>query len=191
MQIWILDNFQFENCRFRIGIIWFSWIIYHFRQKCIYMIFIWIIFKITKNVRNRKVHPWYDDELRILKLEVRKRERSKNKICNDSTYRDHYKAFKAKYNSLLSRKKAEFYNSKISENESDQKCLFEIVNKLQNKKRTTLLPDHISQKSLANEFSVYFKDKIDKIVDSFTPDSDANASDVKDIPTFGIFWYQN
>ena len=143
---------------------------------------------VTKTLRNRQNRAWYDQELRSLKQEVRKQERFKNKLCDsDTSYRNKYNVLKTKYNKLLSTKKAEFYNSKISEHESDQKQLFKIVDNLKNKKRSNPLPDHSSRETLANDFASYFKTKIDKITDSFTPVDTTCDTNCTEIPIFSAF----
>ena len=144
---------------------------------------------ITKRISSKTANPWYDQELRDQKRELRQYERrSKDKLCGaESSFRLKFKTIRNRYNELLSDKKADYFNTKISENEKDQKCLFKIVNNLQNKSTSNPLPDHSSQQSLANSFASYFKGKIDKIVDSFTVDDGVETSYTSNVPRFGEF----
>ena len=124
---------------------------------------------VKKSVRLQTQHPWYDQELKDLKSKVRQSERSKNKICGPHPAdRDKFKLLRNQYNKLLLSKKSDYYNKKIKEVGSDQKRLFDIVNKLQKKSKSNPLPDHKSQEVLANDFASYFKGKIDKIVESYS-----------------------
>ena len=70
---------------------------------------------------------------------------------------------------------------------SDQKRLFDIVNKVQKKSKSNPLPDHKLQEVLANDLASFFKGKIDKSVESFTPDDSFNLENTRDVPQFSAF----
>ena len=68
---------------------------------------------------------------------------------------------------LQEKKKEQYYTSKIRNASNKPKMLFKVVNTLMDRERVTVLPTANSDTLLANNFRLYFKDKISKIRKSF------------------------
>ena len=68
---------------------------------------------------------------------------------------------------MLSNEKATYYKSRINDCVGDQKALFSIANELMHRGKPNTLPEHESSALLAEEFSGFFIDKIDKIRQGF------------------------
>mgnify|MGYP003953543213 CR=1 FL=1 len=85
-------------------------------------------------------------------------------------------------NSLVSNAKSRFYSQQIEKNKNDPKKLWQELNKTLHRSTDCVLPDHDSDKTLANEFVNFFKEKIELIRASFPPLTDgksqSNTSDV-------------
>ena len=84
---------------------------------------------------------------------------------------DNFKASSKRYCAILESKKTAFYSDKIRNCGTNQKTLFAIVNDIRRIGKTQSLPEHSSSESLANDFARFFKEKIEKIVDTFPADS--------------------
>ena len=69
---------------------------------------------------------------------------------------------------LALNKQKEYYRRKIGEC-NGQKEMYSCVNKLLDRKKECVLPEHTSPVELANQFVKYFKEKIDTIRSSFPP----------------------
>ena len=61
----------------------------------------------------------------------------------------------------------DYYQAKIEESAGDQKALYKVTDKLLGKNKTRQLPDHEDRKVLANGLAGYFKQKIDKLQETF------------------------
>ena len=68
---------------------------------------------------------------------------------------------------MIRKAKCNHFNQLFLENAKDQKRLFQIADKLLHRKHTSTLPQSQSDEKLANEFSIFFTDKIKKIRDNF------------------------
>ena len=77
---------------------------------------------------------------------------------------------------LLTIKKVSFFNSEITENAGNQKELFGLFKRLINKSKGVIYPESLGDQELANEFSVFFHEKIQKINDTFPRKNDENES---------------
>ena len=66
--------------------------------------------------------------------------------------------------------KTAFYSDKIRNCGSNQKALFTVVNDIRKKGKNQSLPEHSSSETLANDFATFFKEKFEKIVDTFPTD---------------------
>ena len=122
-----------------------------------------------KKVRSKKIrpqNPWFDEEILSAKKDRRRRERVWLKT-RSQTDKDNFKASSKYYNSVLERKKTAFYSKKIKDCGTNQRALFAIITDIRRKGDKPALPEHTSDETLANDFARYFKEKIEKIVDSF------------------------
>ena len=112
--------------------------------------------------------PWFDDKLANLwpnrskaERKVRKQRSGKNqqKTRNNPDLLS-YVQCKNTYNYHLKKKKINYYNNSIKDNESDKKSLFRIINTLKKKSNDTPNPVSNSDKQLADEFASFFADKV-------------------------------
>lgn len=72
-------------------------------------------------------------------------------------------------NYILNKAKQKFYSELISANAGDSRKLWKGLNTVLHSKANTVLPDSNDSKSLANNFCMFFKDKITKIQNTFPP----------------------
>ena len=70
-------------------------------------------------------------------------------------------------NKLCATAKRDYYQAKIKESAGDQKALYKVTDKLLAKNKTRQLPEHEDRKVLANGLAGYFKQKIDKLQETF------------------------
>ena len=68
---------------------------------------------------------------------------------------------------LLEAQKTEYLKTELSKCEKDPKLLYKQFNKIMHRQKTNPLPEHQSDKGLADQFNQFFKDKIDKIRRTF------------------------
>ena len=59
--------------------------------------------------------------------------------------------------------KRSYFKDKIEENSTNPRALFTIIEKVLHRKTESALPEHTSQKVMAENFSTYFQSKISKI----------------------------
>ena len=64
---------------------------------------------------------------------------------------------------MVTHAKSDYYSEKVSAAETDQKALFQIVDKLLHSCKETSLPTHDSLENLCDSFGLYFQEKISKI----------------------------
>ena len=72
---------------------------------------------------------------------------------------------------MINQAKIDHYSSLVEESSGNQKKLFNIVEKLLHKPKTSVLPSTHSDQDLANAFSNFFVTKIKNIRRSFLPAS--------------------
>ena len=115
----------------------------------------------TRTITVRPKQPWYDesvDEARKIKRKAEKMWRKTGLTVHKEIYISKKKAL----TEVIKSAKTNFYRNRL-DNNPGQKELFNCVNELLNKTKTTSLPKHTSKTDLANEMSDYFSDKIKKI----------------------------
>ena len=59
--------------------------------------------------------------------------------------------------------KQEYYLEKIGDRGSDPKNLYKVINELLHRRRDIVLPSYDSNKNMANQFSSFFLNKMEKI----------------------------
>ena len=64
---------------------------------------------------------------------------------------------------MIKKAKTEFYKDRLSRASGDQKVLFNCVDELLNKTKSSSLPSHTSKTELANEMADFFMEKVRKI----------------------------
>lgn len=122
---------------------------------------------ITKRVPNRVRQPWFNSELRGMKIEKRKLERKWRHTRVQSDYYK-FKVMRSRMNCYMSICKSEYYANLIGKNEGDQKQLFRIIENLLHKKKEIPYPDSCTPIKLACNFNDFFCRKIDLIRSKFS-----------------------
>ena len=115
-----------------------------------------------KTITIRPSAPWYSEQIRDAKLLRRKYERRwrRTKLCIDH---DIYKEQCKLVSNMIDNARSTHYNEQIITNSSDQKALYQVVDKLMHRKSEPMLPSHDSLEDLANKFADFFADKIVRI----------------------------
>ncbi len=116
----------------------------------------------TKNILLRQPPKLLSEDI---KNEKRIRRQLQRKMRSTDTDLDRM-AFAAQRNLVnykIESSKRDFLQSQVEEAGSDQKKLFEIVKSLTRQTKESPLPEYTSAKTLANEFVMYFEDKITRI----------------------------
>ena len=121
----------------------------------------------TKQIKVVPQAPWFDSEYKNMRKLRRKAEKKckKTKLQAD---KDAFVALRKQTTKLALNKQKEYYRRKIGEC-NGQKEMYNCVNKLLDRKKECVLPEHTSPVELANQFVKYFKEKIDTIRKSFPP----------------------
>ena len=110
--------------------------------------------------------PWFDKDyvdLRKLRRSAEQRYRRSGREADKKIY---VGLRKQAINSSFEKKK-NYVREKLQQNSG--RTLYSVVNKLMDNEKEVILPKAASDKELANNFLVYFKEKIEKIRSSFTP----------------------
>ncbi|XP_052791884.1 uncharacterized protein LOC128226025 [Mya arenaria] len=121
----------------------------------------------TKTIVLRPSCPWYTESLHDAKHQKRKLERKwrDSKLAVDhQIYRQHC----SEVNKLLKQSRIDYYTSQITQCGNDYKKLFKVTNTLLGKSNEVTLPSHSSPEQMAQDFSDFFVNKIEKIRDSIT-----------------------
>ena len=74
-----------------------------------------------------------------------------------------YIELKNKVNNMIADSKVDYLKEKLGRASASHSTLFQYINSLLNRSQSSSLPDHDSAEELANRFSNFFKEKIDKI----------------------------
>ncbi|CAC5407956.1 unnamed protein product [Mytilus coruscus] len=80
-----------------------------------------------------------------------------------------------KVSKLLLKFKKDYFSTKISEIEHDQKQLHRLTNDFMGNRREVILPSHNDEKVLADKFCEFFVGKISAIRDNLTAKNDASS----------------
>ncbi|KAJ8036476.1 hypothetical protein HOLleu_20464 [Holothuria leucospilota] len=114
-----------------------------------------------RSVVLRPSSPWYCDELRKAKWMKRRSERKWLKSgleIDKQIYCDQSKA----YHCMIEQAKCNYHRNEIAK--CDEKQLFKLVDRISNPASSPKLPDHDCKKSLANDFSCFFHNKIQMLL---------------------------
>ena len=116
---------------------------------------------VNRTVTSRPFCEWYTDELRQTKREVRRLERKYIKtrtLCDLGIFRGKCHFYKEQLDSA----KTQFYCDKFSN--CDDRKLFQMVNNLSMPNvGGTIFPESRSKQLLANNFSLFFEEKIKRL----------------------------
>ena len=114
----------------------------------------------------RKCHsqPWFDDQVKMEIRLWRMKEQKWKSDPNEYNYITFYKQ-KRYITGLIKSKKQLFYVTKIQQNANNPKEIFNITNKLLGRNDQLPLPAFEDKSNLANDFSSFFINKIDQIME--------------------------
>ena len=140
---------------------------------------------ITKTITIRPYSPWFNDDIKLAKTERRRLERRWRK-SKSSVDLERYKVSYRRVMELCLEAKTAYFKNKINACSGDQKAIFKISDNLLFRKKNNILPTFSDPKELANDFSDFFKQKINKIqneLQSSRQHDNASFHDqTKDIP---------
>ena len=123
--------------------------------------------EVTKVITERKKKPWFGDDLKQQKRIVRRREKVFRKYQSQSCWTALVRERK-KYRKMLFDAKTVCYSKKVEDCKGEVKGLYRMVNTLMGTSSENPLPNHISDKDLAEDFADFFMVKIQKIRDNLT-----------------------
>ena len=118
--------------------------------------------EVTKVITEKKKIPWFGDDLKQQKRIVRRREKVLRKYRLQS-YWIALNRERKKYRKMLFEEKTVCYSKQVKNCRGDIKGLYEMVNTLMGTSSDNPLPNHTSDKDLAEDFANFFMDKIQKI----------------------------
>ncbi len=118
----------------------------------------------SRTVSLRNPTPWSSEDIKPEKLKRRRLERKwrRSRLQVDH---DCFKSQKNRVNAMLNAFKIKFYSNLVKKNFNNPRALFKIINRALHRKEDTSIPFHVSEIDVANEFSTFFKDKIQSIHD--------------------------
>ena len=132
----------------------------------------------TKRTKALTLKPWIDEEVIYERKLRRKCERHMLKTRNSDTVTK-YREQRNRVNNLIEQKKIAFFHKSIADCSGDQKAIYQLIKKLANKPTTPIYPESFDDKTLADQFSQFFKTKIEKINALF---SDNDVSQPTTVP---------
>ena len=132
---------------------------------------------LSKEITCRPNAPWYNDELRKAKQNLRRLEHKK-RSSGLEVNNQNFKFFSSQYCHLIREAKKNFHVSKFRD--CDYRDLFKKVQKLCDANQTMVLPSTDSDELLAERFSKFFKEKISRIIDKLHTASSASADSPSD-----------
>ncbi len=115
-----------------------------------------------KMIMERTKVPWFNDELKRIKVKRRKLERRMLK-SNCPCVKKLYRAFCNKYSAKLKSAKRLYYSELIDQCSGDTRNLFKVVSSLSKVRNENPLPAHTDLGQLANEFGEFFYRNIELI----------------------------
>ena len=92
-----------------------------------------------------------------------------------------------KCNSILRVSKSQYYSDLVAKNQDDSKKLWQTINKILHRTKSSTIPDDTSDLSLANKFGSYFIEKIMKIRTTFTSNDFHISPPVEPVAKFSSF----
>ena len=115
-----------------------------------------------RTVTIRPAAPWYSEELKSEKREKRQLERrwrASRSMRDREAYTRQCKVLK----DLLCSSRSNYYSNLVAENQSNMRSLFAVFSKLLHRRHEAKYPKHDSSSSLANDFVLFFGDKMRRI----------------------------
>ena len=145
----------------------------------------------TTRTKKRPSSPWFTKELQEIKRLKRRCERVYRKLGTKLS-KNAYKSAKKRYNSSMTATREEYYKNKLDETKKDMKSMYKTLNRVLGQEKQLIYPTNKNAKSVANEMSDFFLDKITNIRESisqaYTPSFEKEMShekpDVKPLKKF-------
>ena len=129
----------------------------------------------TKRITKRETTPWFTDEVKSMKKQLRRKEQIWHKQRTPQLW-FLLKQMRNEYNRLLNRTKINAISTRVSEWKTDTKKLYNLIRYLTRTSTSNPLPPSSSDEEMANEFADYFMNKIQSIRDSLDTSSKYLAS---------------
>ena len=123
--------------------------------------------EVTQVITERKNKPWFGDDLKQQKRIVKRREKCLGNI-DYNPFGLHWIGKERNTGKCYLRQKTACYGKQVKDCRDDIKGLYKMVNTLMVTSSNNPLPNHTSDKDLAEEFADFFMDKIQKIRDNLT-----------------------
>ena len=117
--------------------------------------------------KSRLKSKWFNSKLQGLKRKRRQAERKHKKHPNSVNY-EKLKKIKNNYNYELKSARSSFYNKKITDSIKESKNLFDTLSKLSGNKKCKTLPSQGTEKTIAENMTNFYVDKIQKIRDEIS-----------------------
>lgn len=115
---------------------------------------------ISKRTQNSRIRqPWYNSDIHQARRERRRLEKRWRKSRSE-THHELYIKQNRLVNAMIDDAKAAYYKSQFKD--ADSKSVFKLVNGLLNKNKR-ILPNHNSEKQLADDFANFFSEKVANI----------------------------
>ena len=127
---------------------------------------------ITKTIIIRPPTPWSNEDIRKDKATRRNLERKWRRTGLQIDW-EIYRDFRNKFNAKLNDFRNKQYSEMIENNKNDPTTLFRVINKSLHRNQPSPMPSGLSNSQLAEKFSNFFAEKIDKIRNGI----DSNLSD--------------
>lgn len=124
--------------------------------------------------------PWYNDSINDEKKKRRRLER-RWRATRLSIDRELYVNQCALVNQVISEAKSNYYSAIIAENKSNQRVLFNTVDRLLHRKTEKHYPTVTSKDQLVNNFAVFFSEKISKMRCALSVNSDLVVNPLPDV----------
>ena len=135
---------------------------------------------ISKRVSVVDTAPWFDKEYRDLRKLRRLAEKKKNR---SEEHFLHYKDLCQEATALANTKKKDFVEAVIKKSENKTRTLYQVVNKVLDRKQSRILPDYTEDiEVLASDFNKFFSEKVEKIRDNIPASSIPECSDTNVTP---------
>ena len=142
---------------------------------------------VSRKISTVESAPWFDKEYRELRKIRRKAENKMKKPDSQLDDKIAYKDACAKCTAVANIKKKEYFTNIILQSSCNTKKLYQVVNKVLDRKQNVSLPDYTDDiTKLADDFNSFFTEKIDKIRKSITPKRQTPQQD--DFPTMGLMF---
>ena len=134
---------------------------------------------ISRQVTVRPNTAWFDDGIATAKRKRRQAER-KWRSTKLTVHLEIYKESCANVSKMCHDAKCHYYQNEITTNSQNPKALFRITDRLLNKAKVAVLPEHANAETLANDFVEYFDTKIRNITASFPEAVGGDTPGVRD-----------